>query len=73
LTTETEFIQAIEFLVKQGIIDIPTEPIDETGDTAPRVPDWIKNTANWWSDDLITEDNFVAAIQWLATNGIIVI
>ena len=71
--SQTEFIQAIEFLSKQGIINIPPGPIDETGGTAQSVPDWIKNTAEWWSDDLITEDEFVAAIQWLATKGIIIL
>jgi len=69
--SQTEFIQAIEFLSKQGIINIPPGPIDETGETAQSVPDWIKSTAEWWSDDFITEDEFVAAIQWLATKGII--
>jgi len=71
LISETEFVQAIEFLAKQGIINIP--PTEQTGDTARKVPDWIKNTAEWWSDDFITEDEFIAAIQWLAKNGIIVI
>jgi len=71
LISETEFVQAIEFLAKQEIINIP--PTEQTGDTARKVPDWIKNTAEWWSDDYITEDEFIAAIQWLAKNGIIVI
>jgi len=62
-----------KFLSKQGIINIPPGPIDETGKTAQSVPNWVKNVAELWSDDLITEDNFVAAIQWLATSGIIVI
>ena len=69
--SDTEFVQAIEFLAKQEIIDIP--PTKQTEDAAQSVPDWIKNTAEWWSDDLITEDDFIAAIQWLATNGIIII
>jgi len=67
--SETEFVQAIAFLIKQGIINIP--PTEQTGDTARGVPDWVKNTAEWWSDDYITEDEFVAAIQWLVTKGII--
>ena len=69
--SETEFIQAIEFLARQEIINIP--PTEQTGDTAQSVPNWIKNTAEWWSDDLITEVEFVSAIQWLAKKGIIVI
>jgi len=68
--SETEFIQAIEFLSKQGIINIPPAPAEETA-VAQSIPYWVKNTAEWWSNDLIIEDEFVTAIQWLATNGII--
>ena len=70
--SDTEFIQAIQFLSKQGIINIPSGPAEETA-VAQSIPYWVKNTAEWWSNDLIIEDNFVAAIQWLATNGIIVL
>ena len=70
--SETEFIQAIEFLIKQGIINIPPGPTIE-GEVTQTVPYWVKNTAEWWSNDLIIEDEFVTAIQWLATNGIIVL
>ena len=70
--SDTEFIQAIQFLSKQGIINIPPGPAEETA-VAQSIPYWVKNTAEWWSNDLIIEDNFVAAIQWLATNGIIVL
>ena len=35
------------------------------------VPDWIKNTAGWWSEGVITEGDFVSGIKWLVENGII--
>ena len=35
------------------------------------VPDWVKNTAGWWSTDAISETEFVNAIEFLANNGII--
>jgi len=37
------------------------------------IPSWIKNNAGWWADDLIDDRNFVGGIQWLITNGIMVI
>jgi len=70
--SETEFIQAIEFLSKQGIINISSASAEEAV-VAQSVPNWVKNIAELWSDDLIIENEFVATIQWLATNGIIIL
>jgi DNA-binding beta-propeller fold protein YncE len=37
------------------------------------VPDWVKNTAGWWTDELIDDSSFVSSIQWLVTNDIIIL
>ena len=37
------------------------------------VPDWVKNTAGWWADGLIDDNSFVSGIQWLISNGIMII
>lgn len=36
------------------------------------IPDWIKNTAKWWSDGNISDQNFLDAIKFLVENGIVV-
>ena len=38
--------------------------------TSLSIPSWIKNNAGWWSEDKITDGDFVQGIQWLITNGI---
>ena len=38
---------------------------------AESVPDWIKNTAGWWATDAISETEFVNAIEYLVSTGII--
>jgi len=38
---------------------------------AESVPDWVKNTAGWWSTDAISEKEFVNAIQFLVNDKII--
>ena len=38
---------------------------------AEQVPDWVKNTAGWWAEDAISEKEFVNAIEYLITSGII--
>ena len=38
---------------------------------ADSTPDWVKNTAGWWSTDAISETEFVNAIEFLVNAGII--
>ena len=40
---------------------------------AEGVPTWVKNTAGWWATDMISENEFVNAIQFLISNGIMVV
>lgn len=40
---------------------------------AALVPDWVKQTAKWYGDDMITEVEFLNAIIFLINNGIIVL
>ena len=39
----------------------------------PRVPDWIKLNAGWWSEGKISDADFVAGLKFLIENKIIVI
>ena len=40
---------------------------------ADNVPEWIKNNAGWWATNQIDDNSFVLGIQWLISNGIIVV
>ena len=66
--SETEFVNAIEFLVNDDIIQVRTSSsnVDSQG-----IPDWVKNTAGWWATDAISETEFVNAIEFLVNVGII--
>ena len=37
------------------------------------VPSWVKNTAGWWAEDTITDSEFVNAMKYLISEGIIVV
>ena len=65
--SETEFVNAIEFLFKENIIQVN---VSQTSETSQGVPDWIKNTAGWWATDAISETEFVNAIAYLIKVGI---
>ena len=66
--SETEFVNAIEFLVREDIIQVDAS---QTSGTSQGVPDWIKNNARWWSDGQIDDQTFVNGIEYLIKVGII--
>ena len=66
--SETEFVNAIEFLVNENIIQVS---VIQTSETSQGVPDWVKNTAGWWANGEIPESAYVNAIQYLINEGII--
>ena len=37
------------------------------------VPSWVKNNAGWWADGTITESEFISGVEFLITDGIIVV
>ena len=37
------------------------------------IPDWIKTNAGWWATGQIDENSYVLGLQWLISNGIIVV
>ncbi|SVC97573.1 uncharacterized protein METZ01_LOCUS350427, partial [marine metagenome] len=78
MITEDEFLKGIEYLINENIILIDTT-IDEkayiptdTSDTK-RVPDWVKNNAGWWAEDLIGDYDFLNGIKYLINKGVILV
>jgi hypothetical protein len=59
---DSDFIAGIEYLIKNGIINVPGV---EVGTTT------TKNNAGWWSESLITDEDFIEAMQWLVAQGVI--
>ena len=49
----------------------PDYTIEEAVGIPAPIPGWIKNTAGWWSDGLITEDEFIKGIEYLVENRIL--
>ena len=67
--SDSEFVTGIEFLIKNGIIEIE---YDSTGNPEEKtIPSWIKQNAGWWYEEKISDDEFLKGIQFLVENGII--
>jgi len=73
--SENEFLTGIEYLINNNIILLHSIPCNEKiesqyGDTKS-VPDWIKNNASWWSDNLIDDTDFINGLQYLIKHKIV--
>ena len=58
---------------EQTQIDPPTLELDAGPEDTPaqKIPEWVKNTMGWFAEGLISEDEMIAAIQFLVKEGII--
>jgi hypothetical protein len=66
---DDSFIQGIQFLIKEKIMNIPTTQNSATGSN--EIPSWIKKNAGWWAEGSIDDDSFIQGIQFLIKEGII--
>tara|TARA_B100001750_G_scaffold240081_1_gene249181 strand:+ start:73 stop:1602 length:1530 start_codon:yes stop_codon:yes gene_type:complete len=73
--TTKNYLSSIEKLMKKYSLDIfekPTKKPDFLQKLEENtIPYWIKNTAGWWSKNKVSDDEFVAGIQYLINNKII--
>ncbi len=74
--SENEFLAGIEYLINNNIILLDFIPCSiktesQTISSAKLVPDWVKNNAKWWSEDLIEDADFVNGIEYLIKKQII--
>lgn len=64
--SEKEFLTALEYMINHDIISLTTIPCSTVGISSnDAVPDWVKHNANWWSDDLIEDTDFINGIEYL--------
>ncbi len=68
---DNDFVSGIQYLIKEKIMQIPETAKAVTPGGTEGIPAWIKNNADWWSQGLISDDDFVKGIQYLVEQGII--
>ena len=70
--SDKDFASGIQYMIKVGIIKIPTTGKDQT-DQNVKIPDWVRNTAKWWSEKSIGDKDFASGIQYLIKIGVIAV
>jgi len=76
-TSDQEFANALEFLIKEKIIQSPSitvldvAPTDVTQKTQVVIPSWIKFSAEAWTQGTTSDQEFANAIEFLIKEKII--
>jgi len=65
---DADFVAGIQYMINEEIITIPETTI--TSSTTEGIPQWVSSVAGYWSNDQIPDDQFVQAMQWLVSNGV---
>ena len=75
--SENEFLAGIAYLINKNIISLDFIPCStkillpgtpepgQSVSSAELVPDWVKNNAKWWSEELIEDADFVNGLKYL--------
>jgi len=72
--SDDDFVAGMKYLIEQKIMDVPQhkvtilEPVHEIV-----LPNWVKNNASWWADGLVSDQEFVQAIEWLIDEGVMTV
>lgn len=66
---DSEFVQGIQYLVKQGIMKIPQTQSDSS--LSQQIPSWVKTNAGWWANGQISDNDFIKGLEYLVSSGII--
>jgi len=72
LIDEGDFTKGIQFLIKEGIIQIHFTEY-KASDVSHEIPPWIKNDARWWAEGQINDESFIQVLQYLVSQGIIAV
>lgn len=69
--SDKDFVSGIEYLFQQEIIKIPDTIQAEGGAYENNLPGWLRKDAGWWSQGLLSDDEFAKSLKWLIVNGFI--
>jgi len=70
--SDDSFLRGVEYMIREDIITITIEDYKKnTNGKDANIPDWVRQTSKWWSDDLISDSDFVKGLQFLINNKMI--
>jgi len=69
--SDKDFASGLEYLFQHGVIQIPGSVQAEHGAYEKNLPGWLRKDAGWWSQGLLSDEEFAKSLKWLIVNGFI--
>jgi hypothetical protein len=69
--SDKDFSSGLEYLMRQKIIQIPDTIPPERGDYEKKLPGWLRKDAGWWSQKLLSDEEFAKSLKWMVVNKFI--
>ncbi len=74
LISDNEFIVILHDLINEGVLMVPVDQSTSgQASSLGEIPFWMKFNAGFYANGQISESEFLMAIEWLISNGIIVV
>jgi len=73
---EFDFVLGIQHLIRTGVLNPPeNQTVDEFEEipTAVKIPRYVKQTSLWWIEEKISDEEFIAGMQYLIEKGFLAI
>jgi len=67
--SDKDFESGIEYLFQQEIIQIPGTVRAEHGAFEKNLPGWLRQDAGWWSQRLLSDEEFAKSLKWMVVTG----
>ncbi|MDH3395522.1 MAG: cupredoxin family copper-binding protein [Nitrosopumilus sp.] len=69
--SDSDFAKGLEHLIRIDVITIPQNTNPEQAESETQIPGWLRNNAGWWSQGLLSDEEFAQSIEYLIVNGMI--
>ena len=74
LVSDNEFIVILHDLINEGVLMVPVDQSTSgQASSLGEIPFWMRFNAGFYANGQISESEFLMAIEWLISNGIIVV
>ncbi len=71
--SDRDFVLAVQELIRIGVILPPKPEVELENIDIIKIPKWVKLSAEWWIDDMVSDEEFRDAMRFLVKKGIMII
>ena len=71
VVNDSLFASGIEHMIKEEIIQIDITDAEKMSLSIDKIPNWVKNNIDWWSEGELTDEDLIKSIEYLIKEGII--